>query len=296
MIILNEKEYVQEHYLKAHEVDDKPYITLSLLAKYYYFCDGYRKKKIKELLTDYLSSYYYARYIASKYTWDETIDRIASKAGKYELYEFDCVWITETEIQVIDNIEDENMRLVAFSLLCLAKLGNLRSDKNNGWVNNDIKEIFELAGVKLNAVNRNYMLHDMMKLGLLEFPQKTGNLSSRVTFIDDNAKKVLSVSDFRALGNEYLFFKGKSYVRCAECGLLVPKKTATRYCPSCAANNTYYVPMEIKSVACVDCGKMFTVSAKNNKTCRCDECQAIYRRNYQKELMRERRNKVSITT
>lgn len=46
-----------------------------------------------------------------------------------------------------------------------------------------------------------------------------------------------------------------------------------------------------KSVECADCGQWLEIDAKDNKTCRCKSCQAIYRKNYQKELMRKRRKR-----
>ena len=42
-----------------------------------------------------------------------------------------------------------------------------------------------------------------------------------------------------------------------------------KYCPTCAAYN----PQETKQIKCADCGKLIIVSALNNRTCRCDECQ-----------------------
>ena len=50
MIILNEKEYAEDCINNGY-VDKKPFLTLSILAKYYYHCLGYRKKKIISLFT-----------------------------------------------------------------------------------------------------------------------------------------------------------------------------------------------------------------------------------------------------
>ena len=50
-----------------------------------------------------------------------------------------------------------------------------------------------------------------------------------------------------------------------------------------------YLKLKTKAVQCVDCGEWFEVGIKNNKTCRCLNCQKEYRNNYQKELMKKRR-------
>lgn len=267
MIILNEKEYVEEHYLKNNEVDEKPYDTLLLLAKYYHHCFGYKKKRIQQLLSEYLLTNY-PRYSVSRNTWDDTIKSAVDKAMVSQLYEIDCVWITQSELDTLDKVEDKKMQLITFTLLCLAKLYNLQDPKNNGWTNNDTKEIFDLARVSIGLEDRDYMLHDIRDLGLIAFPMKTGNLANRVTFIDDDSEKVLRITDFRELGREYLLYKGGNYVRCSGCGILIPKSGNTRYCQKCKDEKS-----DMRKVICADCGKVFLVSAKNHKTCRCDECQ-----------------------
>lgn len=55
--------------------------------------------------------------------------------------------------------------------------------------------------------------------------------------------------------------------------------------------NASYIPIKTKTITCVDCGKEVVVDARDMKTKRCEDCRAIYNRNYQKELMRKRRNK-----
>ena len=46
-----------------------------------------------------------------------------------------------------------------------------------------------------------------------------------------------------------------------------------------------------KKVQCVDCGELFEVATSNMKKIRCDNCQKIFRKQFQKELMRKRRQK-----
>lgn len=36
-----------------------------------------------------------------------------------------------------------------------------------------------------------------------------------------------------------------------------------------------YEPIGVKIIKCIDCGKEVEVDAKDNKACRCDECQHI---------------------
>lgn len=288
MIVLNEKEYAQEC-LKNKTVSDKPFFTLSILAKYYYHCFDYRKKKITDLLIEFMSKNY-PRYDCNKAEWDGNIEKIAANAGKFTLYEIDGVWITQAELETIESIHNKVLERLAFTMLCLAKLNNMKNPKNNGWVNLDAKEVFGLARIACSVVNRYERLGQLNQLSLLEFPKKNDNLSSRVTYINDDSEKVLFVSDFRELGYEYLKYKGENFIRCRECGILIRnnKSGTKKYCHACAG----YIPMETKSIICVDCGEEFNVDARLSNKCRCVSCQEIkVREDTRKRVQKLRENR-----
>jgi hypothetical protein len=286
MIILNEKEYAKDC-LRRKEIDqNKPYKTLFILAKYYYHECGYRKRKIEKLLMEFVQETY-PSYEYSKAIWEENIEKIAKKAGKHKLHEIDGVGITKNELETIKRINNAVLERLAFTMLCLAKLGNLRNPKNNNWVNNDAKEVFALARISCNVSERYMNLGILGQLSLLEFPKKIDNLSCRVTFIDPDGSNELFISDFRELGYEYLNYLGGNFSRCAECGKLFRnnKRKDKKYCSNCVG----YVPQGIKKVTCIDCGKVFEVDAKNNQTNRCDDCYKEYRRNYYRDNKRKQR-------
>lgn len=49
-----------------------------------------------------------------------------------------------------------------FTMLCYAKLYNLISENNNGWINADIKEIFRVARVSVKHRNDKFLyLNDL---------------------------------------------------------------------------------------------------------------------------------------
>lgn len=286
MIILNEKEYA-EHCLQTKEIDQKkPYKTLYLLAKYYYHVCGYRKRKIEKLLIEFVEQTY-PKYEYSKAIWEENIEKIAKNAGKHKLHMIDGVWITDKELETISKVNNPTLERLAFTMLCLAKLGNLRNPKNNGWVNTDAKEVFTMARISCTVQERYINLGMLGQLGLLEFPKRLDNLSSRVTYVDDSGNNILFISDFRELGYEYLNYLGGNFTRCSECGRLFRnnKRKDKKYCKDCIG----YSP-STKIINCVDCGKAVEVESKNTKTCRCNSCQKEYRRQYQKELMQKIRN------
>ena len=289
MIILNEREYA-ENCLQNGYVDIKPFNTLSILAKYYYHHCGFRKRKITSLLLDYLAKHY-PRYELNEFSWQSTIEKIASSAGKYTLYEISGIKITKTEMDNIKAIHNKVLERLMFTMLCLAKLSNEKNPKNNGWVNADSKDIFGYARISCKANEREIKIGKLWQSGLLEFSKRNDNLNCRVTFIDNESDEVLFVSDFRELGYEYLAYNGENFIRCAECGVLTRgnKAGTKKYCRNCAT----YTPQETKKVICIDCGKEFETVSKNNMSCRCNDCYTQYRKQYksQKELERYYKNK-----
>lgn len=287
MIILDEKKYV-EKCLKNGLMDLKPYYVLCLLAKYYYHHLGYRKKKITSLLLDYLSKYY-PRYEFNEFSWKESIDKIARNVGKHKLYEISGVKITKAEMETIQNIHNKVLERLAFTMLCLAKLNNIRNPKNNGWVNTGSKEIFKLARISCKVVEKEIKIGKLRKMGLLEFPKRFGNLNRRVAFINDDDDEELFISDFRELGYEYLLYKGGNFIRCAECGILTRgnKGGNKKYCKDCAT----YTPKGTKMITCVDCGKEFEVIGNNKRTTRCKDCYSIHRKQQIKQNVQKLRAK-----
>lgn len=273
MIVLNEKAYAEEC-LQKKFISDKPFYTLSILAKYYYYCFGYKKAKITELLINFLEKYY-PRYDFNKAMWNESIEKIVKNAGKYTLFEIDGIWITEAELRTIDSIHNKVLERLAFTLLCLAKLSNTKNSKNNGWVNNDAKEVFSLARISCSVANRYEKLGELHSLSLLEFPRRIDNLSCRVTYINDDSEKKLFISDFRELGYEYLKYRGENFIRCRECGILTRnnKYGNKKRCSECAG---YVAKPKYKVCACIDCGKEFEVPSNVANKARCDKCQAIH--------------------
>lgn len=291
MILLNEKAYVEEHYLKNNEIGDKPRETVKLLAKYYRQAMGYGSRKTEQLINDYMNMNYHNKYIASKMYWEDTIESITRRNKNTPLYEFDCIWITKSEIEKIQSIGNRDMECVLFVHLCIAKLNNMKDENKDSWVNNSAREIFKLARVKRKDIDKYLMLHEIMLLGLIEFPKQTGRLSTRVTFVDNDSEKVLRINDFRELGYEYLNYVGDGkFTRCAECGILFEssgKGRPRKYCENCANDND---GNKTRVVKCVDCGTVFEVNVSNKRTVRCSECQYMRESELAKMRKRKQRN------
>ena len=287
MLILNENKFA-ETLLSDGLADCSPHTAIALLARYYRHTLGYKKKQIREAIIDYLEKYY-PRYEIEQFDWIEYVEKITMRSRRLPVpFVSDGIRITKSEIDTIDNIKNETLARLCFTMLCVAKLNDQKNKNNNGWVNLDDRELFRLARVTCKSGDRDVKIGRLQRMGLLEFPKKNDNLNFRVTFINDADDEALFITDVRELGYEYMSYKGGGFIRCQECGRLTKSNKAgtKKYCENCAA----YSPAGTKTVVCADCGKSFVISAKNNRSCRCDECRTTYRRNYYKKMKQTQRS------
>ena len=231
-VVLNEKKQA-EYIIEKGEVGNKPTSTLFLLAKYYRQKENLNKEQTFNKLNEFMENNY-KNYNSA--TWEDIIEDISKKANKYPLREIDYIEITKSEIDTIRNICNIKYEKLLFTMLCYAKLYNKISDKNNGWVNTNIKELFRVARVSVRYRNDKFLyLNDLETAGLISFSNKNDNLNLRVTFVDNNSDTVLKIDDFRELGYEYLNYIGDGkFIRCECCKKLIRKKSnKQKYCTDC---------------------------------------------------------------
>ena len=232
MIILNEKEYVSDMLRKKEFGTSKIYLFLSIYARYLYQEEGLRKTGIVKKLHEFMDSNY-PQY--NPVDWSISIEKYASKAGQYPLCQCDGIWITEKELNTVDNLHNKVLERLAFTLLCLAKFGNFRNPQNHSWVTNSNGEIYTMACINTPAFQKDLKISQLKEAGLLEYARKVDNLNIRVLFVDDESEKKLFVSDFRKLGYEWLLYKGANYIRCTSCNVLTKNTNGKRrYCKECA--------------------------------------------------------------
>lgn len=286
MIILNEKQYARRC-LEENSLGENTYITLSIIAKYYYFDCEYKKKKIKEMLTEFLSNNLITYHKEEK-VWIENIDKIVNKVNKQKLYEISGVKITKPEIEKIQILQNKLLEKLAFTMLCIAKFHDIKNENNNGWVTTSGKELLDLANINCPQSRLNIHINKLYEAGLLDLPLRCDNTNCRINFIDNDGDEELFVSDFRNLGFEYLLYCGENYIRCAECGALTKgtKNKRKKYCNKCSA----YQPLNTKSIICEECGIEFTIKSLNNRSKRCPQCQRVKQLEYQRKSMSKIRN------
>lgn len=244
-IILNETKQAR-FILEKGEVGNKPSSTLFLLGKYYSQKEQLNPEQTFCKLNEFMEQHY-KNYNSA--LWESIIEDIAKKAAKYSLQEINNVPVTRSELDHIQTMEPVKYQKLLFTMLCHAKLYNMRSEHNNGWVNTSIQELYKLARVTVKYKKDKFLyLNDMEQAGLISFSNQNDNVNIRINFVDMDGEAVFQVEDFRELGYEYLHYIGDgTFTPCIQCGRLIKKtNNKCRYCSDCAKirknqqNKMYY--------------------------------------------------------
>ena len=242
-IVLNEREWA-ENAIVNRQLGHSPVETLSRVARYYYQCEGYKKRDVKKKVSDFLLQCDPGVILVK---WEETIDRLARTADRYKLIELDGVDITEEELRIVSSLDGKQMQRLAFTLLCVAKYWDAAQPSNNGWVNTSDKDVMNMANIKTSIRRQSLMLHEMKKAGLIRFSKRVDSLNIQVKFIRPDSPVKIHIEDFRNIGNQYQLYCGDPFIKCAMCGLTIKKKNnRQKYCPDCAAE--MYVKRSVESV------------------------------------------------
>lgn len=219
------------------------------------------------------------------------IERQIAKAKKYKITNIDHISITQNEMGYIQSFHDARKEKIVFVLIALAKYQNARSNSQKNLVFVKPRDVLQMARVSLPAAEQAPYYSSLYKDGVLQFNTSVGYNMQIVNGVsDDEPVMTLFESDYYDLAYAYLNYKEGGYKRCAQCGRWFKiRKNAPnqRYCNEHKSKSTIY--LGLKKIECCDCGNVFFVSSKNNRTKRCQNCQAKYRRKYQKELMKRTR-------
>ena len=171
--------------------------------------------------------------------YSNIISSAIKNAHKYPLYVIDHIQIAQSELDAISSLNDLRAEKVLFVLLCMAKHQRMSNGFTNGLVKYSITEVCKLARVSVPADDREYILHKILKGGLIDIPKKNDTKCLIVNFIDVNNEMLkLDEIDCQELAYVYLHWKngGKGYTKCKRCGrwMKQSKTKPKKYCEDCA--------------------------------------------------------------
>lgn len=232
-IVLNEHDWAKER-IETRSLGVKPFETLSRVARYY-IDENYSKKETRELLDTFVLQ---CEPTASLPKWSNTLDFAVSRALKYNAIRIDGIQITDKEMMVIDSLDGKQIKRLAFTLLCLAKYWDVVNPQGNHWVNNKDSEIMHMANINTSIKRQSLMYYKLKERGMIQFSKKVDNTNVRICFISPG-DTVVTITDFRNLGYQYLKYHKEPYFECQNCGIITKLNNPRhggkqKYCKDCA--------------------------------------------------------------
>lgn len=208
------------------------------------------------------------------------------------------VIIYKDEIESIKSIQNKQLEQILFILLVYRKWVG---DGNMEWFAILKSDIIKESKLKnINYDNFQMLLTELNKSDLIvsdvkpvEKKYRRRNKDSKkqmwkINFLQTDGDIAFVIDNYINVVYRYLNYVYGGYFECEIChGMFIKNHENQKYCKV----HGKYQPIEVKTIVCIDCGKEVEVKAWDMKTYRCDNCQTIYNRNYQKELMRKRRSK-----
>lgn len=237
MIVLNETEWAEEK-IKSNELGDNTYETLCRVAKYY-ISNGYTKEYTERILGRFLIQ---SDPNIVLVRWGDAIQNAVKYAIKNPPIFIESIKVTKGEMNFIDSIDSTQARRLAFTLLCIAKYYDAVREVNNHWVCTKDSVVMSMANIKTSMKRQCALFRKLKDLGFLEFAKKVDNTNTRISFLDidiEDSEVVCEVTDFRNLGYQYLMYKGGSFYKCENCGLVTKveskkKSNRLKFCKECA--------------------------------------------------------------
>lgn len=261
-----------------------PRKSIWTLALYYIQIKNCNEKEVFQRVIDYISErdsdFYYEQYL-------NDINKCIKKAKKYEIKNIDKIVITKSEMDVIKSFNDIKKEKIVFVLVALAKYFNALYGNDRDCCFAKTRDIFKYARVVIPANERDYYLHFAYESGVLLPNFSVGSNMQLVGIISHNEEEpalILDEYDYKELAYAYLNYKDGGYKRCAKCGCWFKTKSSEPNLKYCHLHKPQeYEPVGNKILTCIDCGELFSVDSRNMTKCRCDDCQVIYRRKWDRE-------------
>ena len=235
MLILNEEKYAKDLY-DGNNKDVKSimakirYVTRYLVHSALKSDDDVYKEVVEWLKLNHNN------FDESSYS--NVISDAIKAASKYPFYIIDNIKITRSELDVISSLDNLRAEKILFVLLCMAKHQSMCNGFTNGLVKYSITDLCKTARVSVPADDREYILHEIVQKGLLDYPKKNNTQCLIVNFINiDEVVLELDEIDCQELAYVYLNWKndGKGYTRCQKCNrwMKQSKTKPKKYCEEC---------------------------------------------------------------
>lgn len=241
MLIFDEKEYAKML------LENNSYNTIKSQGKErcvivrYLTSIGKSQNEIKEVLNKIPMSG--GEYLSDKEK-DLIFSRIINKANGYEFITNKTVNIYKSELDVITNLEDDNLKYLLFAYLVYYKWAvqikylKFYSKKNDiDMVIENNNDIWKIAGISKLRLSDRYMLcNKLFNKGLYKLDNFKAHNYIYLPFIKEKGEPIITINKFENIIGELLIYENPNqYKRCCICNTVFKKtRSPKKYCSVCA--------------------------------------------------------------
>lgn len=328
-IILNEKDYIE--YVIRHGIGRKDKLSevIKLLCSYYMHECNYSSDQTYDEVIEFFKKNY-NRPPNSKII--DMIETYVKRAENRPLIQINNIPIYKSEMDIIESLETQDMQQAALGYVFVVRYNMLKTNTEYTYINCDPIDLINSCNIRGSEDTKLLLFGKLINTGYFAKAKSMNNMNTSVLFMETNTDQepILKLTEFTDIGKQYRKYKGENYVKCEECGelflfkgnqkykicskckkknSLIDKmytciecgKTFKRYgdrgkipikCPECAK----YKKVEAKICVCEDCGKEFESHSRGEKSTRCPECKKKYRREYMRQLMKEKRKSKNVSS
>ena len=235
MLILNEEQYAKDLYDGNNQDIKSIMAKIRYITRYLVHSEHKNDDDVYRATVQWLNKYH-NNFDESSYS--NVISDAVKSAIKYPFYIIDNIKITQSELDIISSLDNLRAEKILFVLLCMAKQQSMSNGFTNGLVKYSITDLCKAARVSVPADDREYILYEIVKRGLLGCPKKNNTQCLIVNFINtDEVALELDESDCKDLAYVYLNWKngGKGYTKCQRCNrwMKQSKTKPKKYCEEC---------------------------------------------------------------
>lgn len=254
MLIFDEKKYAE------NIINNKRYKTVKTQGRErcvlvrYLTSLNYSVEEIKEVLLEIPMSG--GEYLSSK-DKDVIFSKIIAKANEYEFVTNKVVKIYQSELDIIEQVEDDYARHLLFIYLVYYKWASTVSHLQFYSKKNDVmmviennNDVWKLAGLsKLRVADRYRLCNLLFNKGLYKIDNFKAYNYIYIPFVEDDGDVAIEISNFdNILGELLIYEKPTEYKRCVVCNTVIKKtRSPKKYCINCAYKENLRKTKERKS-------------------------------------------------
>lgn len=239
MLVFDEEKYARDIYQGSYKTTRYQGMEKAILVRYLNSL-GYTKEQILEILVN--KEVFDKKYL-NKDLIESMCRRLINKALTYEFISHRDTYITNCQIDFIQNISTDGLRRLTFVYTAYYEWAkNIKSlsltDKKseNPWVIENDVDCFKIARlVHDRMAYKNSMIRKMIDLGIYESKIVNGKYMYRMVFPNNDYHRIaVIISNYDDI-LKYWEYINDEYKLCEKCNIpMKPNSNVQKYCSKCA--------------------------------------------------------------